>query len=87
MALVNQVWVDEALSHFCPIEPVWATLCLVSFWALDKKSLVSVHNWAFVEGWVKCVFLEVLVSPNRVRQAWLEHFVGTVSLSHCVEGR
>ena len=50
VALVNQVWADETLSHFCLIERVWAALCLVSFWALGKRFWLFVHNWVFVGG-------------------------------------
>ena len=85
MALVNQVWVDEALSHFCPIERVLGALCPVSFWALGKRFWLSVHNWVFVGGWGMCVFLVALLSPNQGRQAWPERCVGTVGLFHCDE--
>ena len=34
VALVSPILAGVALSHFCPTERVWATLYLVSFWAL-----------------------------------------------------
>ena len=34
VALASPILAGVALSHFCPTERVWATLYLVSFWAL-----------------------------------------------------
>ena len=69
VAQANQEWYDVSLNCLCLNALVWATLCLVSFWALGKKFWLFVRNWVFVGGWGKCVFLGILVSPNRVRRA------------------
>ena len=79
-ALVSPILADGVLIHFCLTERVWATLCLVSFWALGTMSLSFEHMWVFVKDLGKFVVLEGPVNPNPIRQAWLGHFVGIAYL-------